>query len=51
MPLQPEPPDGEGTLSEREELDALRKAVAQLRQQRDLLGSSAAALIKQASRR
>lgn len=50
MPLPPEPTDGEDALSEREELDELRKVVAQLREQRALLERSATSLIRQANR-
>ena len=39
-------PAGPHPLSEREELDELRKAVAQLKEQRDVLERSAAAAIK-----
>jgi PPE-repeat protein len=44
-------PDGDATLSERDELNGLRKAIAELAKERDVLMRSAALLIKEAMAR
>ncbi len=44
-------PDGDGVVSERDELHRLRKAIADMAKQRDALKRTAAVLIKEATQK